>query len=291
MNDLFEYGDILNSPFEAFSGQWKTIKPHWHYFTEIIYVVSGTMTTETPEKTYISNPGDFIILSPKLIHSFSSEPKDGKDFLCYCIKFDSSLLRNTIPGTPKISKVLEASDHSDKVEISLPSSRLKDIPMKAYFETCLQEVHEREFGYDIKINALLSLMLTNVIRIWQENGFDPYENPTVDQFSTKEFSVLEYIDAHSSEALNIEKLAQMCGMCYSNFAKQFKAQYGKTCKEYIEFVRICKADTMLLYTNYTLDYISQETGFTDASHFIRIYKKIRGITPKQRRAVSNNGLK
>ena len=99
----------------------------------------------------------------------------------------------------------------------------------------------------------------------------------------KDFSVLEYIDLHSSENINIEELASKCGMCYSNFAKQFKAQYGKTCKEYIEFVRICKADTLLLYTDRTLDYISQETGFTDSSHFIRTYKKIRGITPKQRR--------
>ena len=119
--------------------------------------------------------------------------------------------------------------------------------------------------------------------MWQSQGADVYSIGEIDQFSSKDFFILEYIDAHSSEHLSIEDLARKCGMCYSNFAKQFKAQYGKTCKEYIEFIRICKADTMLLYTDKTLDYISQETGFTDASHFIRIYKKIRGITPKQRR--------
>ncbi|NLG02985.1 MAG: helix-turn-helix transcriptional regulator, partial [Clostridia bacterium] len=74
-----------------------------------------------------------------------------------------------------------------------------------------------------------------------------------------------------------------CGMSYSYFAKNFKQLYGKSCKEYIEFIKICKADDMLLFTDFNLDYISQETGFTDCSHFIKTYKKLKGITPKQRR--------
>ncbi|MDY3769176.1 MAG: AraC family transcriptional regulator [Lachnospiraceae bacterium] len=32
-----------------------------------------------------------------------------------------------------------------------------------------------------------------------------------------------------------------------------------------------------------IDYIAQETGFYDSSHFIRQYKSWRGITPKQER--------
>ena len=286
MNDLFEYGDILNPPFEAFTGQWSAIRPHWHYYSEIIYVVSGQMVTETQKARYTSNPGDFIIINPKLIHSFTSTPYEGKDFFCYCIKFDANLLRNTVPGTPKLSKVLEAAAHSPDITITVSGEELKGIPMELFFQTCVREIHERKFGYDIKINAVLNLMLTEIARIWQKHGFNPYENTSIDQFSTKEFSVLEYIDRHSAEHLSVENLAEKCGMCYSNFAKQFKAQYGKTCKEYIEFIRVCKADTMLLYTDKTLDFISQETGFTDASHFIRTYKKIRGITPKQRRIIN-----
>ena len=150
-------------------------------------------------------------------------------------------------------------------------------------EYCMWETKNRQFGYDIKVASMISLIVTEIIRIWLRHGFQFSTKTTFDQFSTKDFSVLEYIDKHSAENISIEDLASKCGMCYSNFAKQFKTQFGKTCKEYIEFIRICKADTLLLYTDKTLDYISQETGFTDASHFIRTYKKIRGITPKQRR--------
>lgn len=286
MNDLFEYSDSLNAPFQAFSGDWKTVKSHWHYFTEIVYLVSGTLFPEIEGHKFSMNPGDMIIFHPKQIHSFLDYPvkeEQPEKTLFYVIKFDDMVLSNTTPGSPKLPKLLEHANKSHQDYNLITAEELKYNPVKLFFENCIWEIRHREFGYDIKVASTISLIITELIRIWLRRGFHFSSKTTFDQFSTKDFSVLEYIDKHSSENINIEDLASKCGMCYSNFAKQFKLQFGKTCKEYIEFIRICKADTLLLYTDKTLDFISQETGFTDASHFIRIYKKIRNITPKQRR--------
>ena len=286
MDELFEYSDSLNSPFQAFVGNWKTVKPHWHYFTEMVYLVSGTLFAEVEGRQYTINPGDLIIFHPKQIHAFLDCPvKDANvtQPYFYVIKFDDMILSNTTPGSPKLPKLLNSDNQKSPPSNLLTANELQYDAVKLFFENCIWEVNHKEFGYDIKVASTISLIITTVFRIWLRHGFQFSAKASFDQFSNKDFSVLEYIDAHSSENINIEDLAQKCGMCYSNFAKQFKNQYGKTCKEYIEFIRICKADTLLLYTDKTLDYISQETGFTDASHFIRTYKRIRGITPKQRR--------
>lgn len=286
MDELFEYSDSMNAPFQAFTGNWKTVKPHWHYFTEMIYLVSGSLYAEVDGRQYTMNPGDLIIFHPKQIHSFLDYPvKEAatQPTYFYAIKFDDMILSNTTPGSPKLPKLLNSDNQNNPPSNLLLADDLKYDAVKLFFENCIWEVNHKEFGYDIKVASTISLIITTVFRIWLKHGFKFSTKSTFDQFSSKDFSVLEYIDAHSSENINIEELASKCGMCYSNFAKQFKNQYGRTCKEYIEFIRICKADTLLLYTDKTLDYISQETGFTDASHFIRTYKKIRGITPKQRR--------
>lgn len=282
MNELFEYNDSLNSPFEAFSGNWKMVKPHWHYFTEMVYLVKGKLYAEVDQKQYTLNAGDLIIFHPRQIHSFSNY-NDESDVLFYCIKFDNMILTNTTPGSPKLPKLLENIGKQDDSQNLITADELKYNPVKLFFENCIWEISHKEFGYDIKVAATISLIITELMRIWMRRGYKFSTKNNFDQFSNKDFSVLEYIDKHSAENISIEQLASKCGMCYSNFAKQFKTQYGRTCKEYIEFVRICKADTLLLYTDKTLDYISQETGFTDASHFIRTYKKIKGTTPKQRR--------
>ncbi|MCR4735223.1 MAG: AraC family transcriptional regulator [Treponema sp.] len=286
MDDLFEYSDSLNAPFQAFSGDWKFVKPHWHYFTEMVYLVSGILFAEVNNKKYTMNPGDLVIFHPKQIHSFLDYPvKEStpeKPFF-YVIKFDDMILSNTTPGSPKLPKLLDRMNQEDIPYNLITAEEMRFNPVKLYFEHCIWETQHKEFGYDIKVASNISLIITELMRIWMRRGMKFSSKTTFDQFSSKDFSVLEYIDKHSAENISIEALADKCGMCYSNFAKQFKAQFGRTCKEYIEFVRICKADTLLLYTDKTLDYISQETGFTDASHFIRTYKKIKGTTPKQRR--------
>ena len=81
----------------------------------------------------------------------------------------------------------------------------------------------------------------------------------------------------------MQELANRCGMSYSNFAKVFKEQFGRSCKEYLEYIRISKAEELVLYSDYDISYIAQETGFADSSHFIRIYKKFKEETPKQAR--------
>ncbi len=288
MDELFEYSDSLNAPFQTFKGNWRTIKPHWHYFTEMVYLVKGVLYTEVDNHQYTLNPGDMIIFHPKQIHSFLDFPTKNADnqddeLLFYGIKFDDMILSNTTPGSPKLPKLLANITKDDTPYNLITAEELKYNPVKLFFENCIWETNNKQFGYDIKVASTISLIITELMRIWLRRGLKLSSKSTFDQFSSKDFSVLEYIDQHSAENISIEELANRCGMCYSNFAKQFKTQFGKTCKEYIEFVRICKADTLLLYTDKTLDYISQETGFTDASHFIRTYKKIRGITPKQRR--------
>lgn len=286
MDELFEYSDSLNAPFQAFSGDWKYVKPHWHYFTEMVYLVKGILFAEVNNKQYTMNPGDMVIFHPRQIHSFLDYPTkqaDEEKPFFYVIKFDDMILSNTTPGSPKLPKLLDNITNMSEPYNLITAEELKYNPVKLYFEHCIWETHHKEFGYDIKVASNISLLITELMRIWMRRGMKFSTKTTFDQFSTKDFSVLEYIDKHSAENISVEDLANKCGMCYSNFAKQFKAQYGKTCKEYIEFVRICKADTLLLYTDKTLDYISQETGFTDASHFIRTYKKIKGTTPKQRR--------
>ena len=77
-------------------------------------------------------------------------------------------------------------------------------------------------------------------------------------------------------------------MSYPYFAKCFRELYGQSCKKYIEFIRMCKAEDLLISTGLDLNYISQETGFSDCSHFIKALKQKNGVTPKQYRKQHRN---
>ena len=137
---------------------------------------------------------------------------------------------------------------------------------------------------EIDLRAMLhGIIVTKFARIWQKNG-DFFLAPGVHPSYEIGFDLIsEYIDSHYFEELTVEKLAAMCNMSHSTFSMNFYRRYNMTCKEYITATRINAAENMLLFSSHDISFIAREVGYTDCSYFIRCYKKLKGITPKQAR--------
>lgn len=285
MQYLFEYKDAITTPYEAFIQDTRTdyfpVKPHWHYFVELIYILEGSTMADCNNVSYILETGDLILFPPKSVHSIYSTKWAPLRYAV--IKFDANNLTISNSYTPRIQSVLESITHDSSAHIYFPAKVISSIPIKTLFLDCIEELTKKQYGYDIQVHSHLCTLMVYLLRIWQKNGFQSGNIPPAATLETSIDTITEYIDAHSNELLLVDNLAKMCHMSYSYFAKNFKQIYGKSCKEYIEYIKICKADDLLLFTDYSLNYISQETGFTDCSHFIKTYKKIKGITPRHRR--------
>ncbi len=283
MSRLFEYIDTLNSPYEAFTqtSEGFPVRPHWHYYMEIIIMIEGHICVESEKNTSILGPGDIFVFCPKMIHSMTS--CNGEDFLYGVLKFDIGRISIQGSSTPSMRLLFESARLSENVSLHFKSEDLPGTRMLDLFNSCEEELAKRNYGYDMVLHSNICEFLIRLIRVMRERGFNTdsailniAHNTTVD-------TITEYIDAHSSEKLSINTLAELCNMSYSYFAKSFRQIYGRTCTDYIEFIRISKAEDLLLYTDFDLTYISLETGFSDCSHLIKTFKKWKGITPKQYR--------
>ncbi len=166
--------------------------------------------------------------------------------------------------------------------ILFTKNQTSHIPVQELMEKSIHEMSMRNYGYDEIVSSAIITLLTCFSRIWLQNGLALDEILTAPDNRNHIFEqITEYIEIHYKEPLRVQSLAKHCGMSYSYFAKSFRELYGRSCKEYIEFIRINKATDLLLFTNLDLNYISQETGFADCSHLIRTFKKYKGCTPKQ----------
>ena len=149
-------------------------------------------------------------------------------------------------------------------------------------EHALDPVYAKALGVDI--NSLLVSIMVTLARIWEESGIS-LTGISSGQNANIFSSSLEYIDLHINESLSVQELADRCGMSYSTFARLFKHYTGRSCQEYINYIKVCKAQDLLLFTDYPISYIASEIGFSDCSHLIKTYKKIKGITPNQQRKI------
>ncbi len=282
MNYLFEEINVLTSPYEAFLSGTKygnfPIKAHWHYYMEIIFIIKGTSLINCNNKEYILEPGDLILFHPQAVHSIFSASNEPLKY--GVLKFDISNLRITSNYTPKLSSIFKCATDDPCAPILLTSKAFKN-SLESLFNNCIEEIATKDYGYDIRFQSLVSSLLIEILRIWRKNGFDTNNIPLTPYDTDSLHTILQYIDEHSHESIKVEYLAEKCHMSYSYFAKKFHELYGQSCKDYIEFIRLSKVKDLLLFTNFDLNYISQETGFADCSHLIRTFKKKTGITPKQ----------
>lgn len=293
MNSLFEYSDRLNSPYECFIFDSREcclpVRTHWHYFMEIIYMIEGTTLIYADNESYVLEPNDMILFLPQAIHSIHATTNLPSKY--YVLKFDVNQLApsanssgSTFSGI-HFNSLFQLAKTSPDAPTYLPADVLQSFPIQSLLEDCINELKGQEYGYRIMAQSHINTLLTYVLRLWRADGFDTDRSLAMPHQDDSIHSITEYIDAHAQEALKVEDLAGLCHMSYSYFAKNFRDLYGQSCKKYIEFIRLCKAEDLLLFTNLDLNYISQETGFSDCSHFIKAFRMKHNMTPKQYRKV------
>ena len=90
---------------------------------------------------------------------------------------------------------------------------------------------------------------------------------------------LKYIENHYKEPITTKALAELSHVSEGHFCHIFKETFGKTAKEYINFVRVGKAKNLIKTTDMTIVEIAFCCGFTDANYFSRTFKKYMGATP------------
>ncbi len=285
MQFLFEYSDVLQSPYEAFTCGPDTtrfpVRAHWHYFMEIIYLKEGIALVECDGEDYVLEKGDMIMFHPEAVHAIYATEKQPPIY--DVLKFDVGRLYTENSYAPKLRVILKSAKNRKEAPIFLRDEEICKWNFGEIIRECQKEIKEREYGYDIIVHNKICLLLMQIIRIWRSKGFDTDMAAQKEEEAGSVYGITEYIDAHIGENLKVEELAKLCNMSYSYFAKCFRKYYGRSCKEYIEFIRICKAEDLLRFTDFDMTQISQETGFSDSSHFIKAFRARKGITPKQYR--------
>ncbi len=284
MYNLFEPGDLLNSPYEAIlfdtAKHSFPIRAHWHHYMEIILMEEGAAIVECDENKYCLRPGDMAALPPKSIHAIYHEHDSKERLLYYVIKFDLHRFRENIGYVPQLKSAILQAAENPSVSFYFSSRELAGFPIHEFVSGCAREAQSMHYGHYMIMYSYLNCILVNMLRIWREKGFVPSYEVSAPSGSSIE-TITEYIDAHSDQPLKVEQLALRCNMSYSFFAKQFRQLYGRSCKEYIGYIRVTKTEDMLLFTDYDMAYISQAAGFSDCSHMIKTFRKYKNITPKQ----------
>ncbi len=96
--------------------------------------------------------------------------------------------------------------------------------------------------------------------------------------------VVDYINAHLDETLNLEHLAGMAGFSPFHFHRIFTAMLGETPNVFLQRVRLERAANLLV-KNYTrpVTQIALDCGFSSSAVFARAFRQHFGCAPSEYR--------
>ncbi|MCH4885967.1 AraC family transcriptional regulator [Acidaminobacter sp. JC074] len=123
---------------------------------------------------------------------------------------------------------------------------------------------------DVQASNMIYSLLTEVL----------IQSP--DKLENKFTKVIDYIDKHYHEVINLKDLSDMLKISPQHFCHIFKEAYHQRPLEYINSVRIQKSKQAIIdEPDMTMEAISKLVGFESPSYFGKLFKKYEKMTPNQ----------
>ncbi len=93
----------------------------------------------------------------------------------------------------------------------------------------------------------------------------------------------DYINKHYREKIYLDDIADRLGISSSYLSRLFVQEKGVKLQDYIVQLRVDRAVNLLMFSNESLSAIGDYVNFPSQSYFGKVFKKYKGMTPKEYR--------
>lgn len=131
---------------------------------------------------------------------------------------------------------------------------------------------------DVLADIALQELLVHVIQLQTVHGLDEKGS---NEHSSLLNHIVRFIREHLNDRLTMNDLTNEACMSKTSFYRYFKRELGMSPNEFVLKERIKFAKRLLKNQDIQVNQVCFESGFDDCNYFIRAFKKIEGITPKQ----------
>jgi len=247
---------------------------HFHDPYEIYLSMSDGVIYYIEGSVYHLKKGDLLIFNNMDLHKTEVSPD---------LKYE----RYIITFMPEFIEVL-CTDSTDLLECFINRSQdfsycvhLSDEQLQQMtdlFEKAIYYDQNPIFGADIQIKIILAQILLLVNSLYQSPNTMIASKSGITYKRIK--PVIQYISHNLEKNLSLNHLSEKFFISKYHLGYLFKKATGFSINEYIINRRIIKAHE-LLQKDLSVSKAGELVGYTNVSHFIRTFKKLTGISPKQ----------
>ena len=255
---------------------------HDHDFVEILYVLEGAGRHCVDGEEFTVKAGDLLFINYGSTHAFFVDDKlvaynlmiRVDYFTKNMIKDDNLFYMLALTSFEKIQH--ELNNRSPLV--SFDYSERGDLAN--LFDNIELELSKNELGKLLVLDSYINIILCKVFRkIFVKDSDKDLLIPQ---------DILDYINEHFNEKISLGDLSQRCFYNPAYFSRLFKKAFNMSFTDYIMDIRLKHCCELLKNSDYTIDRIIEECGFSDRNTFYERFKNKYGCTPSEYRSIHND---
>ena len=232
----------------------------------LVWLTAGRGMLQSGEQNIPVKGGDLYLLFPNSVHAYQTDPSDLLEM--FWIGFSGVSAKKMVESTglTPACPVFSDSENPDLVgALHLLSQIPQEDNLNSYLDAC---------------GKLLSVF-SHILKA-----------PSVKDSGTEEkhFSALatiahNYINTHYPESISVSGISKQLGVSRVTLTNLFHNELGQSPAEYIQYVRMKHAVSLLSHTELPIAQIARKVGYEDPLYFSRVFVKNYGVPPTRFRAL------
>lgn len=237
----------------------------FHDAYELLAVYEGQVDYTIGEERFTLLPGDIIFLNSRIPHQTTIH----KGTLHFYLLFDEENEKEELSPL-------------DLSPVSAPATVLRaGTPINGALNACLQAIQQEYQSQEESFDAFIKAEVHRILAHLYREGLllNPRYRREARARAARILPALEYIDTHYKEDITLSALSRLLNLNESYFCRLFKQATNTSFVQYLNYVRVCKAEQLLCTTDMNISEICYAVGFSNASYFNRIFKKFKSCSP------------
>ncbi|WP_334077308.1 AraC family transcriptional regulator [Paenibacillus sanfengchensis] len=255
------------------TGPFNMDSNHMHDTYEIYYLLAGERFYYIHDRVYALQAGDIVFIHKNQLHRTTGKGENPHERIL--VNFDDASVRPFLEMGLGSLPLFRGESYLLRPSVQ-EQGRIADLLF-----LMLREEKEGRLWQGPYLQTLLAQLLILLGRI-REARTEPVK-PENTERQQRVYRIVEYLNGHYAEPLKLEDIAERFFIGTTYLCRIFKQVTGFTVVEYLTYIRVREAQTLLARTDWKITRIAEEAGFDSIAHFGRVFKKITGRSPLQYR--------
>lgn len=253
---------------------------HSHEYLELFYIIDGEYRQKILGNEFTFHKGELCLIDKNCLHQEILEGTSATLLFLGITNIMFHDIMNRQITTKRITSFLNTALMAQKTLQQYLHFRPQPDAIPLMEETLCSLLQELK-RHDEASSTICCGLLLRVFRILSTQ----YEFSLSKKLRQKMNWILfeeitDYMENHLKD-ISIRLLSEEFHFQDDYFNRLLKAETGLTYTEYLQLLRLRKAEALLLNTSFTIDQIAEEVGYRNKGYFYKIFTERHQLTPAQ----------